>query len=341
LNYTVKFVVIISIVAVVSFFTASVVIPEKNAVAPSRKKSPPRALASPIMPRGGGDIPVVVADGRPAEKPIMVSDAAPAPIDHKTLAPVQEVDALFDAKAMPVVAMADTRAPSAAFTPVETRISPPPAPVETKAPPAPAAPAGAKPATFSAAVDTAALNTVPFVGRTMELFDVKSVPPNTMAARLRAELASPAPKVTPPAAPPATAAVAAVAATPPAVARPDTARRRDPNAPLGYRLASTAVCAAVENRAPKDIGDRFSKESGGVYYYTHIVGAVDSASVLHRWYREGKLIQTSILPIRSASWRTHSKRNFASMDDPSGSWRVEVIDQKSGKVLETASFVVE
>ena len=340
MSYSVKFVVIISIVAAVSFFTASVVIPEKNAVAPTRKKSPPRALTSPIMPRGGGDIPVVVADGRPAEKPILVSGTAAAPIDHKALAPVAAA-ALADANAQTVVATADTRPPAAPAAPVDTRVPPPAAPIETKAPPAAAAPADAKPATFSAAVDTAAPDYVPFVGRTTELFDVKSVPPNTMAARLRAELAAPAPKAAPPAAPTAMPAVAAATPPPPAAARPDTVRRRDPNAPLGYRLASAAVCAAVENRAPKDVGDRFSKESGGVYYYTHIVGAVDSASVLHRWYRDGKLIQTSILPIRSASWRTHSKRSFASMDDPSGNWRVEIIDQKSGKVLESAAFVVE
>jgi len=128
-----------------------------------------------------------------------------------------------------------------------------------------------------------------------------------------------------------------------AVTPADTVKKRfDPNAPLGYRLASTAVCSGVENRAPKDVADRFSKDAGAVYYFTHIVGAADtSLAVMHKWYREGRLIQTSILQIRSASWRTHSKRNLTTVDDPVGNWRVDAVDQRSGKVLSSASFVIE
>jgi len=337
LNYTVKFVVIIGIVAVVSFFTASVVIPEKNAVAPSRKKSAPRALAAPMMPRAG-DIPIVVADGKPAEKPIMVSGTVSAPIDHNAFAPAPAVDEPANASAVVAMAEAKALAAPAAPPPVGVKVPPAVAAVETKAPApavasvAPAAPVDVKPATFSTNVDTPLVASAPFAGRTMELYDIKSVPPNTMAARLWAEVTEAAKQKA--------AAQAAAAAAAPA-APPVVQRKPDANAPLGYRLSTTAVCAGIENRAPTGVGDRFSKESGGVYYYTHIVGAVDSAVVLHRWYRDGKLIQTSYLPIRSSSWRTHSKRNFASMDDPSGNWRVEIIDQKSGKVLESASFVVE
>ena len=348
MNYTVKFVVIIGIVAVLSFFTASVVIPEKNAVAPSRKKSAPRALTPlPTAPRGG-DIPIVVADGKPAEKPILVSGTASAPIDHNAFVPAPAVDEP-DTKVPPAVAVVDAKVQAPAVAPV----APPTPPVSPVAPPPPAPPitqvasVDAKPATFSTKVDTALLASAPFAGRTIPVYDVmKSVPPNTMAARLLAEMAAAGQKAASPAAPAPAAPVVQTspsAAPVAAAASPDTVvkRRPDPSAPLGYRLVSTAVCSGIENRVPSGVGDRFSKESGGVYYYTHFVGATDSAAVLHRWYRDGKLIQTSILQIKSASWRTHSKRNFASMDDPSGNWRVEVIDQKSGKVLESASFVVE
>jgi len=334
LNYTVKFVVIIGIVAVLSFFTASVVIPEKNAVAPSRKKSAPRALAAlPMMPSAGGDIPIVVADHKPADKPIMVSGVVSAPLDHNAFAPAVDE---------PSTGVSPAVAPPAGAT-VPPAVAPvAPAPLAQAVQPAPpAAPVDAKPATFSTKVDTALLASAPFVGRTMELRDMKSVPPNTMAARLWAEIEAANRKAAAPAAP--VVQPSASVASAPAAVQPDTVvkRRPDPSAPLGYRLVSTAVCSGIENRVPSGVGDRFSKESGGVYYYTHFVGATDSAAVLHRWYREGKLIQTSILQIKSASWRTHSKRNFATMDDPAGSWRVEVIDQKSGKVLESASFVVE
>ena len=334
MNYTVKFVVIIGIVGVVSFFTASLVIPEKNAVAPGKKSA--QRTSAPAALRNG-DIPIVVVDGKPADKPIMVSEALP--VDHESLTP--SVNAPADAKtsAPPVaVAMADTRTPAAgasASAPVNT-------PVNTKAPPADAkaAPADAQPATFSPKIDTADAVSTPFVASRAILTDARSVPFNTMAARLEAELAPPKtpPAPPPPAATPAALATASADTPPPEVPK----KKPDPNAPLGYRLASTAVCAAVENRAPKGVADKFSKESGAVYYFTHIVGATsDSAAVMHRWYREGKLIQTSILEIKSPNWRTHSKRNLTTMDEPTGNWRVEVVDRRSGKVLESASFVVE
>ncbi len=336
MNYTVKFVVIISIVAVVSFFTASIVIPEKNAVAPNRKKSAARALVSP-MPVGGGEIPIVVVDGKPAEKPIMVSGTELAPIDLKALAPAPalEADEPVDASTQPAVV--DTKPPVTVVAPVDTKVPPVAATVTT--------PAVAPPATFSA-TDEIVTEPAPFVGRTAMLYDVKSVPPNTMAARLSQGVASPPVAPTPavaPAAPVVSAvtppvAVAAAVATP-----PDTVKKRRPdaNAPLGYRLAATAVCAAVENRAPKNVADKFPKEAGAVYYFTHAVGAVDSAAVMHRWYHEGKLIQTSILEIKSPNWRTHSKRNFSTMDDPTGNWRVDAVDRRTGKVIESAAFVIE
>jgi len=361
LSYTVKFVVIISIVAVVSFFVASLVIPEKNAVAPSRKKSAPKALVS-SMPPAGGDIPVVVVDDKPTDKPILVSDLglAQAPIDHKALAPASKSP--DEAKAPPpAVTMADTRTPPPAVNPlVNTLVSTPPNPPANalKAPPATAAAAydDAKSVTFSTQTDTVVEEFATFAGRSMDLPSARLAPPNTMAARLIAEnappKAAPPPAAPAPAAPPpaAVAAVSAPATAPPPVATAtlavtpaDTAKKRlDPNAPLGYRLVSTAVCANVENRAPKDVADRFSKDDAAVYYFTHIVGAADtSLAVMHKWYREGKLIQTSILQIRSASWRTHSKRNLTTVDDPAGNWRVEAIDQRTGKVLSSSSFVIE
>jgi hypothetical protein len=270
LNYTVKSVLIICAVAVASFFTASLVIPEKNAVAPAKRVAQPKGFV-PVALAGGESIPVVVAGSAPAENPITAPEAGIVPLDLKA--------------------------------------------------------AGAKPAPPAARV---------------ALFNPKAAPPNTAAARIDPKAgpvieakAVPAP---PPPAPAASFTAAAAAQTP-----PDTVKKRktDPSA-LGYKLKKTAVCAAVENKEPAGVADKFSKDAGAVYYYTHIVGAADTTSaVLHRWYREGKLIQTSILQIRSPNWRTHSKRNLATVEEPAGNWRVEVIDRGTGKVLETASFVVE
>lgn len=368
MSYTVKFVVIISIVGVVSFFTASLVIPEKNAVAPSRK-SASKVLMPPPASRSGGDILVVVADGKPSDKLIAESGlgSGVVPPDHNALAPSAGPDAAAAAaKAVRPsgagAAQVDPRALAAAAPTAGANVLPPPAAT------------AADPVMFSPQTDTADVpEAVSFVGRTSALPDAKSSPPpNTMIARLIAEAeaaakvradsiaAAAAAKVKADSVAAAFAAKAALSAVPPPPAPPagtqpvpialsitvppaDTVKKRpDPNAPLGYRLVSTAVCSGVENRAPKDVADKFSKDVGAVYYFTHIAGAADtSLAVMHKWYREGKLIQTSILQIRSASWRTHSKRNLATVDDPTGNWRVDAVDQRSGKVLSSTAFVIE
>jgi hypothetical protein len=344
LNYTVKFILIIGIVGVVSFFAASVLIPEKNAVAPSRK-SAAKTLAPPVF-HGGGDLQVVVADDKPADRPIKVSDSGPFPHDLESLTPVANAplgskpNPLVDTKAAPpapgIAAAPETKAP-----PADAKTLPPP--VAVAAPAASASPADPKAVAFAAKTDTAP---APIISPKLTLTGARIAPPNTMAARLDPKappVETPPPPPAPPAAavPKTTAPLVTITATP-AATPPDTTKKKRPdaNAPLGYKLASAAVCAGVENRAPQGVGDRFSKESGAVYYFTHLVGATDSAAVMHKWYRDGKLIQTSILEIKSPNWRTHSKRSFLTMDDPTGSWKVDVVDQRTGKVLESNSFVI-
>jgi hypothetical protein len=342
LNYTVKFIVIIGIVGVVSFFAASVLIPEKNAVAPSRK-SAAKTSAPPVF-RGGGDLQVVVADDKPADKPIKVSDSGPFPRDFESLTPVANApggskpNPIVDTKAAPpapvIAAAPETKAP-----PADAKALPPPAAATVPAANTP--PADPKAVTLPAKTDTAP---APIISPKLTMTGARIAPANTMAARLDPK-APPVetPPPPPPAAAPKTAApLVTITATPAAATPPDTAKKKRPdaNAPLGYKLASAAVCARVENRAPQGVGDRFSKESGAVYYFTHLVGATDSAAVMHKWYRDGKLIQTSILEIKSPNWRTHSKRSFLTMDDPTGSWKVDVVDQRTGRVLESNSFVI-
>jgi hypothetical protein len=112
-------------------------------------------------------------------------------------------------------------------------------------------------------------------------------------------------------------------------------------APSTLKIEQAAVCAAIENKAPRNISDRFSIDQRAIYYFTHVTGARDTMAILHRWYRDGALIQTSILQIKSPSWRTHSRRNLAGAPEMAGNWRVEAIEQRTGRVLNTTLFVVE
>jgi hypothetical protein len=104
------------------------------------------------------------------------------------------------------------------------------------------------------------------------------------------------------------------------------------------------VCKNVVDRVPAGIAERFPAGTRQVSYFTHITGVNDTnVTVKHRWYHEGRLVQTTILTIRSPSWRTHSRRNLANLPaaETAGNWRVELVETATGRVLETSSFVIE
>jgi hypothetical protein len=134
-------------------------------------------------------------------------------------------------------------------------------------------------------------------------------------------------------------------ATPPVSApAPDTAaprpraQRAAASSPL--KVERSAVCTAVVDRAPVGASDRFSSETAQIFFFTHITGARDTAQIAHRWYRDGMLVQTSRREVKSPSWRTHTRRVLGGAAD-AGSWKVEVVDTKTGTVLGSASFTIE
>ena len=157
----------------------------------------------------------------------------------------------------------------------------------------------------------------------------KTVPPTKAAPTPETKTAPPAPPVT------KTASVFA----PPDAAQGPGARKTA----SGVSAETIIVCAAVEEKAPVGVSNKFSaKDTKQVYFYTIITGARDTTAIVHRWYHNGKLIQTSPLSVRSAHWRTHSKRNLYSTNapDPVGEWRVDVVEGKTGQVMGSTNFTV-
>jgi hypothetical protein len=167
------------------------------------------------------------------------------------------------------------------------------------------------------------------------------IPRETMTAAVAAKAAPPAPdaKVIPPVAKTAPA-TPAPAAQP---ARPDTAQKPKPQKPAtGLNAENITVCTGVQDRMPVGASDRFTKDTRQLYFYTQITGARDTTIVTHRWYHNGKLVQIANLPIRSSFYRTHSKRNMQNPDvpDPTGSWRVDVVETNTGRLMGSTSFTV-
>jgi len=166
--------------------------------------------------------------------------------------------------------------------------------------------------------------------------EAKTIPPATKAAP-ETKVAAPETKtVTPPVAP-------AVATPAPQPATPDTAKKaKAQKTASGISAENIAVCTAVQDKTPVGISNKFTKDTKQVYFYTLITGARDTTPVVHRWYHNGKLVQTSFLSIRSPYWRTHSRRKLqdATVADPAGDWRVDVVEGKTGQVMGSTSFTV-
>lgn len=97
------------------------------------------------------------------------------------------------------------------------------------------------------------------------------------------------------------------------------------------------LTTAVIDREPVDSVEVFPRQSGKLFCFTKVLGAETETFIAHLWYREGQLMAKTTLPVRSPSWRTWSAKDL--LEEPPGSWRVEVQDEQ-GNLLKAASFEV-
>ncbi|MFP4164167.1 MAG: DUF2914 domain-containing protein [Chitinispirillaceae bacterium] len=106
------------------------------------------------------------------------------------------------------------------------------------------------------------------------------------------------------------------------------------------KISRAIVAKNVEKHEPKGASGKFSKDAGKLVFFTHVNGAGDSTAVVHRWYHNGNAVQKTVLPVKSVSWRTYSRRTLTP-EISTGKWKVEVLQAGSDEVLESKTFVVE
>ncbi len=104
-------------------------------------------------------------------------------------------------------------------------------------------------------------------------------------------------------------------------------------------VARASICENVVNHEPKGKSNAFPADVGKVYCFSHIKGAKDSVTVLHKWYKDGKAVGSVPLSVWSPSFRTYSLR--AVEPGSKGTWRVEIIDGETGAVMKDVSFSIE
>lgn len=104
------------------------------------------------------------------------------------------------------------------------------------------------------------------------------------------------------------------------------------------QIEDAVVCQDVVDRQPIGAGDVIPKDSGKVYCFTRVVGALKDTTVTHNWYFQGVLKSSVQLPVRSPDWRTWSSKELD--PDMAGQWMVEVLAE-NGSPLESLIFFVQ
>jgi len=92
-----------------------------------------------------------------------------------------------------------------------------------------------------------------------------------------------------------------------------------------------------EARTPTDVADSFPAGTDRLWCYTRVMGAQQPLDIVHAWYHEGETRARVSLPVRSADWRTWSRKGL--LPGWTGQWVVKVLDP-DGLVLATRSFTI-
>ena len=110
-------------------------------------------------------------------------------------------------------------------------------------------------------------------------------------------------------------------------------------APSGLEVTRAAVCMGIDNREPQESGEKFTKDVGKVYCFSHIKGADRPLNIVHKWYYKYKLMSSIALRIKADNWRTYSYKTIA--PDMVGEWKVEIVNSENDEVLQLLKFLVE
>jgi len=106
----------------------------------------------------------------------------------------------------------------------------------------------------------------------------------------------------------------------------------------GISVGRSAICLDVQDREPVGTDTTFTADVGFLYCFTRIEGATDSTSVTHVWYNSQSKVAEITLPVKSARWRTYSKKKI--LPNWTGKWNVAVLSA-AGDPLAQLSFLIE
>lgn len=100
----------------------------------------------------------------------------------------------------------------------------------------------------------------------------------------------------------------------------------------GLKVTEGVVTTGIIERAPVDAIQIYPVTVGKLFCFTEVVGATEETTITHVWYFGNTVTTRSVLPVRSAYWRTWSATTVS--PEWVGEWRVEVLDAKGNLLLE-------
>jgi hypothetical protein len=109
---------------------------------------------------------------------------------------------------------------------------------------------------------------------------------------------------------------------------------------LGLAVTRAIFARGIdENKQPVDPGTEFAGDGNRVYCITQIQGAKQPVTIEHRWYKDGVLVLSVELPIKSLNWRTQSYKTI--QPTMAGNWKVDVVLIPGEEVLASLNFKVK
>ncbi|AMM39820.1 XRE family transcriptional regulator [Candidatus Desulfofervidus auxilii] len=108
---------------------------------------------------------------------------------------------------------------------------------------------------------------------------------------------------------------------------------------LDISVKRISVCLDIKDREPIHPQTQFHLTAPTpIYCFTEILGAKKPTKVRHIWLYKGKVAMAIVLPIRSARWRTWSRKII--YPDLKGKWEVIILGPKKEK-LTSIEFTVK
>jgi len=104
-------------------------------------------------------------------------------------------------------------------------------------------------------------------------------------------------------------------------------------------ISDISITTRIVRGNPVDSVQRISSSSiRELYCFTKVTASEDAErQIVHEWYRNDEIVSRCVLPVKSTSWRTYSKKLVTR--DMAGDWRVDVLDS-AGNLLKTTKFTL-